>query len=84
MVEILHLVHKISSFLEVFYKRGDLKNFSRFTDKHFKQSSAGVLSKDILKSFANSQKNVFAGVSFLVRLQAENLKLSEAATGDVL
>ena len=52
MVEILHLVHKISSFLEVFYKRGDLKNFSRFTDKHFKQSSAGVLSKDILKSFA--------------------------------
>ena len=57
MVEILHLVHKISSFPEVLYKRGDLKNFSIFTDKHFKQSSAGVLSKDVLKSFAKFTEN---------------------------
>ena len=31
-----------------------------------------------------SQKDVFAGVPFLIKLQAGNLKLSEAATGDVL
>ena len=31
-----------------------------------------------------SQKNVFAGVPFLIQLQAGNLKLSEAATGNVL
>ena len=61
MVEMRQLVHEISSFPEVFYKRGDLKNFSRFTDKYKKQSSRGVLSKDFLK---NSQKNFFAGFSF--------------------
>ena len=37
-----------------------------------------------LKILQNSQKTIFAGVSFLIKLQAENLKLSEAATGDVL
>ena len=47
-----NLYLKISSFPEVFYKRGDLENFSRFTDKHKKQSSGGVLSKDILNNFA--------------------------------
>ena len=63
-----------------------LKNFSEFTDKHKKQSSGDVLSKEkmFLKSLHNSQKNIFVGVSFLMKLQTVNLKLSEAATGDFL
>ena len=67
------------------YERSALKN-SKFTDKHKKQSSGGVLSKEkmSLKILQNSQKNIFAVVSFLIKLQAGNLKLSEAATGDVL
>ena len=51
--EILQLVHKISIFLEVLYERGVLKNFSEFTDKHKKQSSGGVLSKDVFKIFVD-------------------------------
>ena len=35
------------------YKKGDLKNFSNFTDKDKKELSSGVLSKDVLKNFAN-------------------------------
>ena len=62
-VEIRQLVNEISSFPEVLYKRGDLKKFSKFTDKH-KQSARGVLSKDVLKIFAKLQINVFASVSF--------------------
>ena len=67
------------------YKRTVLKN-SRFTDKHKKQSSGGVLSKAklSLKILLNSQKNIFAVVSFIMKLQSGNLKLSGAATGDVL
>ena len=33
------------------YKRGVLKNFPKFLDKHKEQSSRGVLSKDVLKNF---------------------------------
>ena len=87
VVEILQLLHEMSSFPEVLYKRSVLKNFSEFTDKHKKQSSSGgVLSKEkmFLKILQNSQKNIFAGVSSLIKLQGGNLKLSEAATGDVL
>ena len=51
-VEIQQLVNEITSFPEVLYKKGDLKNFSKLTDKHKKESSRGVLSKDILKHFA--------------------------------
>ena len=40
--------------------------------------------KVFLKILQISQKNVFAGVPFLIKLQAGNLKLSEAATGNVL
>ena len=61
-----------------------MKNLSKFTHKHKKQSSGGVPSKNVLENLRNSQKNIFAGVSFLIKLQAGNLKLSEAATGDVL
>ena len=83
---LLNLVVEIFSFLEVLYKRIVLKNFSKFTDKHKRQSSGGTLSKEkmFLKALGNSQKNIFAGVSFLKKLQTANPKLSEAATGDVL
>ena len=46
------LYYEISSFPEVLYKRDVPKNFSKFTDKHKKQSSGGVLSKDVLETFA--------------------------------
>ena len=62
--------------------RGVLKKISKFTDKLKKQSSGGVLSKDLIKNFAKFTKKVFAGIS-LIKLQAGNLKLSEAITGDV-
>ena len=47
---------EISSFPEVLYKRGDLKNFSKFIDKHKKKSSGVALFKIILKILQNSQK----------------------------
>ena len=62
VVEIRQLVNEISSFPEVLYKRGDLENFSKFTDKKKKQSSGGVWQKMFLKIFENSQNNVFSGV----------------------
>ena len=66
------------------YKRTVLKS-SKFTDKHKKQSSGGVLSKvKIPLKMLNSQKNLFAVVSFIMKLQSGNLRLSGAATGDVL
>ena len=40
--------------------------------------------KMLLKTLQNSQKNNFAGGSFLIKLQAGNLKLAEAAAGDGL
>ena len=75
-----------SSFPEVLYKRSVLKNLSKLTDKHKNQSSRGVLWKGtmILKIFQNSRKNIFSRVSFLIKVQAGNLRPSEAATGDVL
>ena len=39
--------------------------------------------KMFLKILQSSQKNIFAGISFLLKLVAGNLKLSETATGDV-
>ena len=42
MAEIGQPVNEISTFPEVLYKRGDLKNFSKFTDQHKKQPSGGV------------------------------------------
>ena len=53
VAEILHLVHGIRNFPEVLYKKVILKNFSKFSDKHKKQSSGGVLSKDVDKTFSN-------------------------------
>ena len=85
MVKTIQLVHKIAVFRRCSIKEV-LKN-SKFTDKHKKQSSSGgVLSKEkmSLKILKNSQKNIFAAASFIMKLQAGNLKLSGAATGDVL
>ena len=45
LVEIQQLAHKISSFLDILYKRG-------VTDRNKKQSSTAILSKDVLKEFA--------------------------------
>ena len=42
VVEIRQLVNGKGSFSEMRYERGDLKNFSKFTDKHKLQSSGGV------------------------------------------
>ena len=42
----------------VLYKRGVLKNFSKFSDKHKEQSSGGVLSKDVLKNFEKLAKKL--------------------------
>ena len=66
VVEILQLVHEtISSFPEVLYKRGNLNHFSKFTDKHKKQSSGGLLSKDNLKNFAKlTEKNLWWSLFF--------------------
>ena len=52
LIEILPLLHEISSFSKVLYERGVLKNFSKFTDKFNKQSSRGALSKEVRKNFA--------------------------------
>ena len=41
-----------NSFSDVLYKRGVPRNFSKFTNKHKKKSSGGLLPKDILKNFA--------------------------------
>ena len=66
MVEILQLVHEVSSFPEVLYKRGVLKNLSKFSAKHKKSSGVTVLKENKLKILQNSQKNIFVGVSFLI------------------
>ena len=60
------------------YKISVLKNFSKFTDKHKKQSSTAILSNDVLKKIAKS------GVYFCTKLQTGILKLSEAAIRDAL
>ena len=40
--------------------------------------------KMFLKILQNSQKNIFAGVSLLIKLQTGNLNLPQAAAGDGL
>ena len=84
VVGILQLVHEINSFPEVLYERDDLKNFSKL-QVNTRSSHREVFCKKIfVKIFQNSQKNVLAGVPFLIKLQTGNLKLSEAATGDLM
>ena len=69
VVEILQLVRETSSFPEVLYKRGVLKNFSKFSDKHKEQSSGGVLSKDVVKN----------SVKFTEKQLCQSLLFSKAA-----
>ena len=59
-----------------------MKNYLKVTDKHKMQSSAGALSKNVFKNFAKftEKKSLLESG----KLQAGNLKLSEAATGDLL
>ena len=83
LVEILQLIHEISGFSEVLYVRDFLKN-SQSSQINLRSSHLEVLcQKMFLEILPNSQKNIFAGISFLIKLQDEKLKLSEAATGDV-
>ena len=77
VVETWQLVNEVNSFPEVLYKRGDLKNFSKVRDKH---NNPEVNQKISLKIFQTSKVKIFAVVSFLIKLQAGKLKLSEAAT----
>ena len=61
----MQLVHEISTFPEMLYERGVLKNFSKFKDKHKKLSSREMFCRKIfLKILQNSQKIILARVSF--------------------
>ena len=68
---------------ELTYERDVLKNFLKLTDKLKKQSPRDVLSKVVLKSFAKFTEKHLSKISFSVKLQVGNLKLTEAATGAV-
>ena len=74
----------------LYYKhflRGDIKEV---IENSFQNSQINLRSnhpevfcqKLFLKVLQNSRKNIFAGISFLIKLQAGKLKLSEVATGD--
>ena len=84
MVKFLQLVHEINSFSEVLYKRGVLKIFPNSQISTGSNRPEVFCQKIFSKVLQNSQKYSFAGDSFLIKLQAGSLKLSEAATGDVL
>ena len=84
VVEIQQLALEIRSFPELLYERGDLNNFSKFSDKYKKHHLKVSCQKMFLKSLQNSQKNIYAGVSFLIKLQTGNLKMWELATADIL
>ena len=83
-MKIPQLVHEISNFPNVLYQRGDQINFSKFTDKYKKQSSGGILSKDVFNNFVKFTDKQLARFSFLIKLQTGNLNLSENVTEDVL
>ena len=68
MVEILQFLHEVTTFLEVLYKRSVMKNFSKFTDKHKKQSK-GVQRKDVFKNFAKFTEKNLCWSLFLRKLQ---------------
>ena len=84
VVEILQLVLEISSFPEVFYKGGVLKKLLKIQINTKTSHPEVFCQKMFLKILQNLQKNIFARVSFLIKLQAGNLKLAETAAGDGL
>ena len=61
-----------------------LKHFSELLVNTRSSHPEVFCKKMFLKILQISQKIVFAGVPFIIKLQAGNLKLSEAATGSVL
>ena len=69
----MQLVHEISIFPEVLYKIGDPKNFSNLQENTRSSHPEMFYKKMFLKFLEDSQKNAFAGVSFLIKLQAGNL-----------
>ena len=72
----------MSCFPELLYKRDILKTSQ---NSQIKESGGGGLSKDVLKYLTKFiEKNNFARVSFLRKLQVGNLKLLEAGTGNVM
>ena len=82
MVKILQLVHEISSFPEVFYKIGDLKNFSKLQVNKRSSHSEVFCKKEVLKNFAKfTEKRLWWSPFFN---KSGNLKILEAATGDAL
>ena len=79
MVKIQQLALEIRSFPEFLYKRGDLNNFSKFSDKHKKQSSVGALSKDALKIFAKfTEKHLCRSLFFnkVADWKPQNVRIS--------
>ena len=65
MVETRQLVNEIKSFPEVLYKRSDLKNISKFTEKHKKQYPEEFCQKMFLKNFAKfTDKNLCFSLFF--------------------
>ena len=73
-----------SNFPEVLCKIGVLKIFSKFQVNTRSSHPEVFWKKMFLEVLQNSQKNAFAGVPLLIKLQTKNLNLSEAATRDVL
>ena len=69
-VEILQLVNDMSSFSGVIYKKSVPKNFSKLTKTNTRSRNLQVFcQKMLLKILQNSRKNIFGGVSFLIKLQ---------------
>ena len=51
------------------YKRVSLKNFSKFTDKHKRQSSEGALSRDVPKNLPKFTEKHLCWSLFLIKLE---------------
>ena len=79
VVEIRQLVNEISSFPEVLYKEMIWKIFQNSQISRRSSQPEVFWQNVFLKISQNSQISIFARVSFLVELQAGNLKLLEAA-----
>ena len=62
------------------YKKGALKNFPKFRNKFEKQSSGGVLSKDVLTNFAKFTEKRFCRNLFFNKVAGWK---PETAYGDV-
>ena len=65
-------------------KRGILKSFPKFTDKHKKQLSGGVLWKDVLQNFGKFTEKASFPESHFNKVAVWKPKTSKAATRDVL